>query len=297
MKKVLLSSVLALALVSSSLYGVENNNTAETKAVSTKALKSAKDSANAHKSDIKVIQEAVDAVKLTQEVLISLDKKDKEGAIKQLEKAIGKLEVVLSNPKAPALIPLSANVVVSEFPQSARVAENAIITATALLSKGKVQAAREIVVGLKDEIDFVTVNLPLASYPASLKLAAKFLHEDKVEEAKRVLATALSTFVEVNVVTPIGIIKAQSLIEAASKVAKDNKKLALSHLEEAKKSLKKSEVLGYVSESDTTYKMLNDAIVELEKEIKGKNDSGKLFDELIEKIKEFKEKAVKSVTK
>jgi|GEM_PF-462349 len=317
MKKVILSSIVAVAL-SGTLLADETKtqapapakteattqapapakaSNATSKEVSSNALNSAKSDATAQKGEIKVIQEAVDAVKLTQEVVILLDKNDKENAVKSLEKAIGKLEVVLSNPKAPALIPLSANVVVSEFAGSAMDAENAIITATALLEKHKVQAARAIVVGLRDEIDFVTVNLPLASYPAALKLAAKFLHEDKVVEAKKVLLTALNTFVEVNVVTPIGIIEAQSLIQAASKVAKNDKDLALSHLEAAKRALKKSEVLGYVSTSDTTYKMLSDAINEIEKEIRGKNEAGKLFDELIEKIKEFKEKAVKSITK
>jgi tetratricopeptide (TPR) repeat protein len=298
MKKIILSSLVAVALTGS-LFATEANATAaaSSKAVSTKALKSAKESANAKKGDIKIIQEAVDAVNLTKEVVALLAKKEKDKAIKTLEKAIGKLEVVLSNPKAPALIPLSANVVVSEFAGTPSDAENAIITATALLEKRKVQAARTIVVGLRDEIDFVTINLPLASYPAALKLAAKFLHENKVPEAQKVLLTALNTFVEVDVVTPIGIIEAQSLIQAAKEVAKKDKKLALSHLEAAKRALKKSEVLGYVSDSDTTYKMLNDAINEIEKEIRGKNEAGKLFDELIEKIKEFKEKAVKSITK
>ncbi len=299
MKKVILSSIVAISLVGGSLAAAETNTTAKqtSKEVSTKALKVAKDKANAHKGDVKVVQEAVDAVKLTQDVVVLLNKNEKEKAIKTLEKAIGKLEVVLSNPKAPALIPLNANVIVKEFTKGPREAENLIITATALLEKGKVQAARRIVVGLVDEIDFVTVNLPLASYPAALKLAAKFLHENKVTEAKRVLLAALNTFVEVDVVTPIGIIEAQSLIEAASKIAKKDKKLALSHLEEAKRALKKSEVLGYVSDSDTTYKMLNDAINAIEKEIRGKNEAAKLFDELIAKLKEFKEKAVKSITK
>jgi hypothetical protein len=298
MKRILLSSVVALTILGGSLYAeTEKVSGIKSEEVSNKALKSAKDSANAHRNDIKIIQEAVDAVKLTQDVIIQLNKKEKETAIKTLEKAIGKLEVVLSSPKAPALIPLSTNVVVSEFGKGPRDAENAIITATALLEKGKVQAAREIVIGLKDEIDFITINLPLASYPSALKLAAKFLHEDKVDEAKKVLIGALNTFVEVTMVTPIGMIEAQSLIEASKNVAKKDKKLALSHLEEAKKALKKSEVLGYVSESDTTYRILNDSINAIEKEIKGKNETEKLFEELIQKLKEFKDSAIKSITK
>ncbi|WP_456391868.1 YfdX family protein [Nitratifractor sp.] len=303
MKKVLLSSVVALALLGGGLNAAENKTAEKSSAVqksqnvSTMAVRHAKAAAKAKRDDVKVVKEAVDAVALTQEVLVALDKKQKDEAIKKLEKAIGKLEVVMSHPKAPALIPLSASVVVHEFPGTAYDVENAVITSIALLQNKRVQDARLIVQTLQDEIDFVTLNMPLVSYPQALKLAAKFLHEDKVDEAKRVIATALNTFVEVDVVTPIGILQAQELVAAAAEVAKKDKKLALAHLAAAKAALKKAEALGYTSTSDTTYKMLNDAISAIEKEVRGKNKAEKLFEDLIAKLKEFKEKAVKSVTK
>jgi hypothetical protein len=304
MKKVLLSSIVALALLGNGLNAAETQSETvkapvvqNSQKVKAGAVKHGQANAAAKRNDVKVVQEAVDAVALTQEVLIALDRDKKDEAIKKLEKAIGKLEVVMSNPKAPALIPLNASVVVSEFPGSAYDVENAVITSIALLQHKRVQDARLIVQGLKDEIDFVTVNLPLASYPAALKLAAKFLHEDKVAKAKTVIATALNTFVEVDVVTPIGILQAQELIDAASKVAKQDKELALAHLAAAKAALKKAEALGYTSRSDTTYQMLNDAITAIEKEVRGKNKAEKLFEDLIAKLKEFKEKAVKSISK
>jgi len=74
---------------------------------------------------------------------------------------------------------------------------------------------------------------------------------------------------------------------------KDNKK-ALEYLKEAKFNLKKAEALGYTSESDTTYKNLEESIEEIEKEVRGKSEARKLFEELLEKLKEFKEKATKS---
>jgi len=304
MKKVLLSSVVALALLGGGLNAAEAKAEAakapaaqSSQSVKAGAVQHGKANAAAKRDDVKVVQEAVDAVALTQEVLIALDRNKKDEAIKKLEKAIGKLEVVMSDPKAPALIPLNASVVVSEFPGSAYDVENAVITSIALLQHKRVQDARLIVQGLKDEIDLVTINLPLASYPAALKLAAKFLHEDKVAQAKAVIATALNTFVEVDVVTPIGILQAQELIDAASKVAKQDKKLALAHLAAAKAALKKAEALGYTSRSDTTYQMLDDAITAIEKEVRGKNKAEKLFEDLIAKLKEFKEKAVKSISK
>jgi len=299
MKKILLSTIVAISIAGSgSAYASENSG--ETKNVSSGkisaiAVNHGKEEATARRDDVKIVTEAVDAVKLTHKVLKAIEENKRDEAVKNLEDAIGKLEVLMSNPKAPALIPLSSSVVVDSFAGDARDAENAVISSIALLEKKRVQDARILISTLKDEIDFITVNLPLSSYPSALKLAAKFLHEKKDAEAAKVLATALNTFVEVDVVTPIGIIQAQELVNAAKSVAKKDKKAALSHLETARKALARAEALGYTSESDTTYKMLRSDIDALEKEIKGKNRSEKLFDSLLEKLEEFKEKAVKSI--
>ncbi len=295
MKKLLLSSIVALSLIGNSLYALEAN--ASSKSVSANAIKVAKKSANKQKDDTKIIKEAVESIDLVAQTIKLIDQKKKDDAIKTLEKAIGKIEVVLSNPKAPALIPVDAKVIVAQYLGDAYSAQNAVITSVALLQSQRVQEARRIVSALVDEIDFKTINLPLASYPSALKMAAKNLHDNKLDEAKKVLVTTLNTFVSITTITPIGILEAQDLIIAASKVAKENKELALSHLSAAKEALKRSEALGYTSYSDTTYKMLNEEIRKVEKEIKGKNKAEKLFENLIEKIKEFKEKALKTFKK
>jgi len=295
MKKVLLSSLVAIALLGTQAMAIEAN--ASTKAVAASAISKAKKDAQAKSDDVKVVKEAVESVKLVGDVLVALEKNKKDEAIKTLEKAIGKIEVVLSNPKAPALIPLDSKVIVQHFLGTPEDAANAVITSEALLAKGKVQAARHIVTGLVDEVDVETVNLPLATYPVALKEAAKYLHDNKADEAKRVLAATLNTFVDITAITPIGILEAETLIDAASKIAKKDKKLALAHLDQAKSALKRAHILGYTSSSDTTYKMLNDAINAVEKEIKGKNEAAKLFDELKAKLKEFKEKALKTFKK
>ena len=295
MKKVLLSSIVALSLLGTQAMALDAN--ASTKAVSASAVTKAKKDAKAKSSEVKVVKEAVESVKLVGDVLVALDKNKKDEAIKTLEKAIGKIEVVLSNPKAPALIPLDSKVIVQQFVGTAYDAENAVITAKAFLDNKRVQDARRVVSALVDEIDVSTINLPLATYPVALKEAAKYLHDNKVDEAKRVLAATLNTFVNVTTVTPIGILEAESLIDAASKIAKTNKKLALSHLAQAKAALKRAEALGYTSRSDTTYKMLNESISKVEDEINGANKPAKLFEELKAKLKEFKEKALKTFKK
>ncbi|MRJ02099.1 MAG: YfdX family protein [Epsilonproteobacteria bacterium] len=291
MKKVLLSLVAASLLISGAVASEAS------KAESKKAVAEAKVAAQKEQKGVKIVKEAVDAVSLTQKVLVELDKGNKDQAIKLLQDAIGKLEVVLAAPNAPALIPIDSAIEVVDFPGSIEEIKTALITAKALLRENKVQEARRILDTLRSEIVLKVVNLPLASYPAALKLAAKFLHEDRIDEAKNVLSAALSTFVEIDVVTPIPLVQAIHLVEAAQKVAQEDKGKALEYLAEAKRALRKAEVLGYVSDSDTTYKQLEEMIEKVEKEVRGKNKAEKLFEELIKKLKEFKEKAVQTINK
>ncbi|RUM68815.1 MAG: hypothetical protein DSZ05_00465 [Sulfurospirillum sp.] len=283
MKKLILSVATAALLCSTTTLmaktSAEVSKTAVTSATS-----------NAQDSKVHVIKGAVEAVALTQKVLVDLDKKDTKSAIKDLEDAIGKLEVVLASEKAPKLLPVDASVTAMEYIGDVEQIKKSVKMVEDLLDDGKVQEARVLLDTLRSEIDVISVNLPVSSYPDALKLAAKYLHEDKVDEAKAVLATALSTLVENVVIIPIPILKADALIKASSAIAKTDKEQALKHLAQAKIELEKAKVLGYTSKSDVTYKALDEAIEKTEKEIKGKNKAEKLFEELINKLKSFKEK-------
>ena len=291
MKRLLISGVVA-TLLAGNIFA-----STATKAESNKAVSIAKEQTITKQKEVKIVKEAVEAVALTNKVLIKLEQNQKESAIKDLEKAIGKLEVVLSAPNAPALIPIDSSVEAVTYAGNIQSIKTALISVKALLDENKIQEARKILDTLRSEIVLKVVNLPLASYPSALKLAAKFLHENRVNEAKNVLNQALSTIVEIDVVTPIPLLQAIHLVEFAKIEAKKDKKKAIDMLNSAKEALKVAEALGYTSDSDTTYKSLKNSIKDLEKEVKGDNNSEKLFDRLIEKLKEFKEKAVKTFNK
>ncbi len=287
MKKVIVSVVTAALLGSAGVMAETSAN------VASKAVKSAK--AEAESGKLKVVEEAVSAVLLTQNVLNALEKNDIQKAKSELEKAIGKLEVVLAHKSAPALLPIDSVIKVTEYMGDLKSAKETLSTVKKLLAAGKVQEARRLLDTLQSEIDIVTVSLPLVSYPQALKLSARYINEGKTNEARDILQMALDTLVKSETVIPLPLLKAQALIEAASKVAKSDKKQALKHLDAAKKELKIAEVLGYTSGSDTTYKMLDDTIEAVEKEIRGKNRAEKLFEELMERLGEFKEKALKTI--
>jgi tetratricopeptide (TPR) repeat protein len=289
MKKILISLATASLLLSSSVYAKTS------KEVSKETITQAKKDARSHQ--VELVQEAVKSLLLTQKVLLDLDKKDTKTAIKDLEDAIGKLEVILANKKAPKLLPVDSKVTAIEYIGDLKKVKSDIALVKTLLADGKVQDARKLLNTLQSQINILTISIPLVSYPDALKLSAKYLHDNKIDEARAVLETALSTLVEERVVLPIPILKAEGLIKASSLIAKSDKKQALKHLDQAKKELEIAKTLGYVSKSDTTYKMLDDAINDIEKEIKGKNKAEKMFEALISKIKEFKEKAIKTFDK
>ncbi len=282
MKKLLLSVATAALLCST---GVMAKTSAE---VSKQAVSTAK--TEAKDKSVHVVKEAVEAVVLTQKVLVDLDKNDTKSAIKDLEAATGKLEVALAAEHAPKFLPIDTAITAVEYLGDVKEIKRNIDTVKDLIDDGKIQEARKLLTTLQSEIDVTTVNLPVSSYPDALKLAAKYLHDNKPEQAKAVLVAALNTMVEETIVIPIPVLKADALIVAASKIAKEDKEQALKHLAQAKVELEKAKVLGYTSKSDVTYKALRKAIEKTEKEIKGKNKAEKLFEDLINKIKSFKEK-------
>ncbi|SFV57707.1 hypothetical protein MNB_SM-7-1405 [hydrothermal vent metagenome] len=290
MGKRLVGSILAASLLFSSAYATNS------KTISHDAIKVAKKDAKSNSAS-HIVKEAVEAVALTQKVLIDIAHKDKKSAIKDIEKAIGKLEVILARKDAPLMLPVDASITATEFKADSSTIEKGIKSVIALLKDKKVQEARELLNTLQSEIDITTINLPLASYPSALKLAASYLHDGKLKEAQDVLEMALSTLVTTKVVIPIPLVTAEALIHDAQKIAKKDKKQALKHLELAKEELKKAELLGYTSQSDVTYKALNRAIDKVEKEIKGKNRAEKLFEDLLNKLKSFKDQATKSSSK
>ncbi len=289
MKKIFTSIAVAGLLVTNSLA-----MDAKTAQVSKNAVIKAEKKAQ---QGTQLVKEAINAIRNTQDALIYLNGKDKKNAINSLKKAVGNLAVVLNSPNPPYLLPVDINFEAYQFSGKIKSVAALVNKAKTLVIENKLPQAREVLNTLRDEIVVKTINLPLATYPADLKLAIKYINENKLKEAKEVLSMALSTLVEVKTIIPIPLVKAQNLIVAASKIVKKDPKEAIKYLDEAKRQLKLGEVLGYTSTSSTTYKILKEKINHLENEIKSKHNTSNLFERLIEKIKDFEHKAVTHTTK
>ncbi len=287
MKKTLLSTLVSTLLLSSLATAGEHKNLTSQE-VSAKATQVATKKAKDNK--VKLVQEALESLKLSAKAVDELNQNKVDDAKKSIELALGKLESILVAEHTPKLLPIENQIVIKNFVGTSEDVKKALAEVKKLLALGKVQEAGELLISLQSEIDITTVSLPLASYPDALKLASKYLIEKHPAKAKHVLEIALNTFAQDEQIIPIPLINALELVHVASTIAKNDKEQALKHLAMAKDDLKKAELLGYVSSSTTTYKQLEDLIEKTEKEVKGPNKAEKLFKELGEKLKEFKEK-------
>jgi len=289
MKK-LLSSIVVAGLLATSSFATD----AKTENVKNHAVIKAENKAQQNQE---LIKEAIRALKYTQDAYIYLNGNKKNKAVESLKKAIGELTVILNKPNAPYLLPVDVRIEASEYMGDIKNIALQVRAAKVALAKNQLPITRNILNTLKSEIDIKSVNIPLATYPDAIKLAIKYINEGKIKEAKDVIAMALNTLVTTDTIIPIPIVKANELVIEASKIVKKDKKQTLKYLEEAKKQLKIAELLGYTSKSDTTYKMLKDAIENIENKINHNKNTDSFFEDLKAKLKEFKEKAVSIISK
>ncbi|NPA55038.1 MAG: YfdX family protein [Epsilonproteobacteria bacterium] len=287
MKKIL-SSIVVAGLLATSSFAADK----KTENVKHNAVVKAEQNAN-----VALIKEAVKALKYTQDAYIYLNDKKVSKAKDSLKKAIGELAIVLNAPNAPYLLPVNVDISATEYVGNIANIKKQVSLAKDALDKNQLPIARTILNNLKSEIDISTLNIPLATYPQAIQLAIKYLNQNKINEAKDIIAMAIHTLVTTDTIIPIPIVKANELVKAASAIAHKNKKQALKYLAEAKKQLELAQALGYTSTSDTTYKMLTDAISTIQSKLTHNKNTDSLFEQLKNKLKEFKDKAVSIISK
>lgn len=235
-------------------------------------------------NDEKLLQDAVLALQETENAVAALDKKDAEAAKAALERATGKLEIVLAqNPKL-ALAPVDVSIVTHDVLASVEAVDALRKSAEEALEDGRVQEARHLIDGLASETVVRVSNLPLATYPAAIKSAAALLAQNKVAEAKQVLTTALATIVIRDVIHPLPLSRARAAIEQARKLAAapsrssgDDAKIQ-QFLTTAREQLKLGQALGYATKDDM--RGLLKTVDEIEEGVKDKNSGASIFDRI-----------------
>lgn len=232
-------------------------------------------------------KEAVAAITETQNAVkaIALNKTDE--ALASIERATGKINVLLARNPATALIPTATEVeVIDAAPLDIKVIKARAEDAERAVDNRDFPTARVLLDGLTSEIRGRTYNLPLATYPDALKEAARLLDQKKPDEANKVLLTALNTLVVIDRVTPLPLIDAKASVEAAQELRDKDKDGAQKLLDEAKYEIERSKELGYAG-NDPEYAALDKAISDLESQLKGNGDTASAFSSLKEKVSAF----------
>jgi len=203
-----------------------------------------------------ITREAMAVISETKNALKALDEGDKEGALKTLERATGKLELILVRDPKLALAPNNVSAATYDLYADIDKVKAARNEAEGFLEDGRVQEARQILETLRSETVISVSNIPLATYPDAIKKAVKLIDEGKQKEAKEALQTALNTLVITDTVIPLPAVAAQDLLNEAKKLSEkkdrstdENKKMD-DYLAKARTELEFAQALGYGTKQD-----------------------------------------------
>lgn len=231
-----------------------------------------------------LLKDAVSALQETDNAIDALDRKDAKSATAALERATGKLELVLARNPRLALAPVDVSVETYDVLATVNAVKALRASAQDALNDGRVQDARHLIAGLASETVVHVSNLPLATYPEAIKSAAVLVAQNKLEEAKAVLATALGTIVIQDVINPLPLFRASVATEEARKLAAvrnrspaDDAKIH-QLLETARVQLKLGQELGYATKDEM--KTLLKTIDEIEDGVKDKASGAGVFDRI-----------------
>ena len=232
----------------------------------------------------KLLEEAVSALRETKNALAAIDQNKPGEAIAALERATGKLEIVLARSPDLALAPVDIAVSSQDLLATVQDVQTLRAEAKAAMDQGRLQDARMLIANLGSETDISVANLPLATYPTAIKQAAALLHQGKAAQAKLVLEAALSTIVIKRTVIPLPLVRAEAAVEAAKSLSEkanrtpaENNRLR-SLLGTARAELGVGQALGYATEKDMSD--LIAAVNDIDRRTSGQQHSTGLFDRI-----------------
>lgn len=232
-------------------------------------------------------KEAVAAIAETRNALKAIAEDKRDDAVAALERATGKVSILLARTPAAALIPVQLEVdVIDAAPVDIHVIKEIAQTAERAVEDKNYPAARVVLFGLTSEIRTRVYNLPLATYPAALSEAARLLGQKKTKEAGVVLQTALNTLAVIDRVKPLPIVVAHATISEAQAVREKDRDGAQRLLATARHELERAKALGYAG-NDPEYAALQKDISNLEAQLKSKEDTTSAFARLKERIAAF----------
>ena len=240
----------------------------------------------------KLLADAQTALDETRNAIAALDKGDKQAALAALERATGKLDLVVARDRSLALAPVALVTTIHDLYATADSVKAAVKLARDDLASSQVQQARTLLQRLVSQAELQVTDLPLATYPAAIKAVVPLIDAGKLDEAKTALYAALNTLVVEDYIVPLPKIRAQWLLRDAEKLAAKSNRNADENgnlqgmLTAAKSQLELAEALGYGTVD--SYRPLYAQIAEIQKQTEAGQSGKGLFAKLQDSLKRFK---------
>jgi hypothetical protein len=232
-------------------------------------------------------RDAIAAIEETRRAIQAIDQGKNDEALAAIERATGKINILVGRNPAAALIPVGLQVdVIDAAPLDVKAIRARAKAAERAVDDKDYPAARVLLAGLVSELRVRTVNLPLLTYPIAMQDAARLLDQQKKDEAKALLQAALNTLAIIDRVTPLPLVVAEAAITDAQAKSSQDKNEAQRLLSVARAELDRAKELGYAGK-DPEYAALNQAISDLEKQLKGNQNTSSAFARLKEKVSSF----------
>jgi len=293
----LIAGTFALALMASSPTAFASDKDVAPAAKPEKQVEEAKEKTKQDQISEKrkeIQEEASSAINETKNALKALDEKKNKDALAALERAAGKLAIILAREPELDLAPTDVKTVTYDILADIDAVKALRKKIEDAVDDGRLQEARRLIRYLASETVISVSHIPLATYPAAIKLAVKRIDEGKIKEAKEVLQIALNTLVVMDTIIPLPVGTAEKLLKEAKTLAEkadrskeENERLA-DLLKDARKELEFAQALGYGSKKDfkNLYKQLD--------QIEDKTKGGKSGTGFFTKIKGYLKETVKS---
>lgn len=235
-----------------------------------------------------VLEEATEAIRESWNALRALDNENPDEALASLERAAGKLEIILAREPELALAPASVSARTVDLLASKDDVKEMTDAAEDALEDGRVQEARRLIGELASELVISVSNIPLATYPDAIQVAAGLIDDGKLESAKVALQSALNTLVVTETIIPLPIVAAQQLLLKAEELAmkedrseEENQKMA-AWMDAAQSEIEFAQVLGYGTRRD--FENLYAELDELEEKLEGGKSSPGFFAKIKETL-------------
>lgn len=246
------------ALVASTLpvAAIAQTGSGEQRTQTPSPAKSASDPAQPGEKRDKPVDEAVDALRETQNAIAAIDANKTGDALAAIERATGKLEIVLARTPTLAQATVDVSLTTHDVLATEADVEKLRGDAAAALAQGRLQVARRLISNLASETVVSISKLPLGTYPDALKQAAALLQQGKPQAAKAALEATLGTVVIDDVIIPLPLVRAQAALEEARLMLENRKRTDAESvrmrllLDTARSQLRLGRALGYATEAE-----------------------------------------------